>query len=426
MKKRIPIFILSLGLLSSLLVGCDNSLKQEFKTLNEQTGIILGNANFNGEAILNNEAIEYYKSYSKNITLKFETYHVDTRYENKIIINDEYEYDLVPSKDSNETFYATNIDLLGLNIKDGVLKVKFVSGKDNTDIAMDTFYVRNVVLMVSGEEIWSNEYTKANYLNQKIGLGESTINSDMRFGIIPERVFTFNVNDSLLDCKGYMLQEDDFKDIITLKSNSNEYEYPNPKATHQINLIDDETISEDRVIELTHKNAEKVNIYLDGIKVNLPLKLTSSCWVAGEHTLRVELFGKMNTSIVEEYEFTLQDKGEPIGNSTYKVFNNGVSGALSNSIAELGVETSLNEDIVTPFAKNPFINFEISNNESCNVVWKGRANKNRVAFLQLFNYVTREFDTVATKKVTSSEEDIILAANYSGLSQYISGGKNYC
>lgn len=422
MKKKIGISILNICLLSNFLVSC-NQANLEFKTLNNQTGIVVGGKNYKGNTILNGQSINSYLSYSKNITLKFDTYHIDTNYDNKIIINDNYEYDLIPSKESFETYYTTSIDLLGLNIIDGIFKVEFVSGSDKINISLDTFYVRNVVLIVDGIEIWSNEYDKDNYLNEKIGLGESTINSDFRFGIAPERTFTYEVDNSILDCKGYLFKEDDYEDIITIENNDKKYEYENPKQSFLINLEDNEVISEDKILDITYKNADKVKTYMDGIEVSLPLKLTASCWVAGTHTLEVELYADMNNSINKVYNFELKDNGEPTGKSTYKVFNNGVEKILPSNINDLGVESSLNNPIVTPFGDIPFVNFEISNNETQNIVWKGKVNKNRVAFLQLYNYVEQRFDTVATNKALSSDEEIILVTNYSGLSKYIYNGK---
>ena len=117
------------------------------------------------------------------------------------------------------------------------MKVKFKAGKDETKIGLDTFYVRNVILVIDGVEIWSNEYTKANYINEKIGIGEVDINSDMRFGMVPERTFTFNVNEEMLYAEGYILDESLLKEEnINVTVKNKEYQFTNLRASYNINL----------------------------------------------------------------------------------------------------------------------------------------------------------------------------------------------
>lgn len=424
MKKKFILPILSLLVLNNLVASCSNdNTNIKLQSFNSQAGVILGNKNYSKKTTINGNEIKSYLTYSKNITLKFDTYHVDTNYKNKLIINDIYEYDLVPSNDSFETYHSTEVNLLGLNIIDGSFKVKFVAGTDHTNTSLDTFYVRNVVLEVGNQEIWSNEYEKDNFLNEKIGLGESTINSDQRFGITPERSFTYEVSKTLLDCRGYLFSANDYKDEIIVETNEKEYKYDNPLQSFALNIKNNEVIKETRILEIASKNTKNVKIFMDGVEIYLPLTLTSSCWVAGKHNIYVEATDEYGSKLIKSYDFTLEDYGEPNGISTYKVFNNGVSNNLPNSIGNLGVETTLNSELITPFSDRPFINFEITNNSSHNIVWKGLVNKNRVAFLQLYNYVDQRFDTLATKQSGSSDEEIVLATNYSSKKQYISNGK---
>lgn len=424
MKRKITLPLLGTLLLSSYITSCNGETNEvKLQSLNNQSGVILGDKGYSKNAVINEKSVNPYLSYSKEIILRFDTHHVDTNYNNKLIINDTYEYDLKPSNESFDTYYTTEINLLGLNIIDGNFKVKFVSGSDKTGISLDTFYVRNVVLLVKDNEIWSEEYTKDNYLNEKIGLGESEINSDIRFGIVPQRTFTYNIAKSMLDCKGYMFAEEDYQDLMIVKTNNKTYEYENPLQSFSINLENNELIKEDRKLEIFSRNSKEIKAYMDGIEVSFPLTLSSSCWVKGKHLLEVIAYDEYGSILKKEYNFELADNGVPNSDSTYKVYNNGTNKGLTNSITNLGVEVSLENEVVTPFSSTPFVNFEITNNPSCNVVWKGKVNKNRVAFLQLYNYVKQSFDTVSTNKSSSSDEELLLAANYSNLTQYIKDGK---
>ena len=424
MKKKISLPLLVVILLSSFITSCSKENDNvELQSLNSQAGVVLGGKNYSKTATLNEKEIKPYLTYSKEITLRFDTYHVDTNYENKIIINDMFEYDLKPANESFETYYTQEVKLLGLNIVDGNLKVDFIAGSDDKNIGLDTYYVRNVVLLVKDKEIWSDQYSKDNYLNEKIGLGESYINNDLRFGILPQITLNFSVDKSMLDCKGYMFKDDDYQNLMVIKSNNKKYQYENPLQCISINLEENEIINEDKTLELITKNSNKTKVYMDGVEINLPLTLSASCWVKGKHTLEIISFDKYDVKIKKIYNFELADKGEPQGNADVKAYNNGVALSISNSINDLGKETSLDNDIVTPFSNSPYINFEITNNPSCNVIWKGKVNKNRVAFLQLFNYVEQSFDTLATNISLSSEDEITLAANYSNKNEYISNGK---
>lgn len=418
MKKKINYMMIMMICSTFFMVSC-NQNDHSLISLNSQTGLIVSKKNKTVETKINDKTVETYPSYSKNIFLKFDTYHVDTNYHSTFIINDRDEFDLIPSNDSFDTFYTNKIELLGLNIIDGTMKVEFIAGQDHTGIDLDSLYIRNVVLEVNGQEIWSNEYTIENYLNEKIGLGESSINSDYRFLFLPRRTFTFQINPDWLDCKGYLLQENDFKDQIAVQIEKKTYEYENPRSMYQINIEKNETIDQNRILTLNVKNAKEVTTWLDGIEVTLPLSLTANCWVAGEHQLDLRIVDQTNAVLEETYPFVLQAYSLPTFDSTYRVFKNGIHDELSNSIVNLGVEVPLDDSIQTPFSETPFINFEINRNPTKQIVWRGRVNRNRVAFLQLYNFQNKVFDTVATKKVTSSEEEICLAFCYEGLFQYM-------
>lgn len=423
MKRKVSLLLTLPILLTLLATGCNNS-SCEIKYENTQIGLVLGKKGKVSEAIINSKTIKPYNTYSKNIKLKYETYHVDERYNNRIIINDSSDLALVTSNQSSDTFYAVSLDLLGLNIINGQMKVKFKSGTDETDIGLDTFYIRNVILEIDGNEIWSNEYTKSNFLNEKLGMGESTINSDLRFGMVCERTFTFNVDEKLLDVSGYILDDSlTSNDTIKVDVNKKEYEFNNLRSTYSINLDKNEVIDSDKTIEISTKNTKSSKFYLDDIEVSLPLKLTASCWSKGKHSLKIVLVDETNKTYEDTINFELKDNGEPTASTTHTTYLNGVGDLLPNSIKNLGVKVDDSEDLVTPFGETPFINFEISNNPTGNVVWKGLANKNRVAFMQLYNYATSKFDTVSTSKVNSSSEEVFLAYNYQGQNDYIKDGK---
>ena len=172
-KTKYLISALLLAVIMLLSLFSCGAKGQRVVSLNSQTGIYVKN---NSKAVsLNGEVISVYNTYSKDITLEFEAYHVDGDYRNKIIVNDAYEFALDEQRDGHSGFVKYSIPLLGLNIIDGSMKVKFVAGADHTGIGLDTYYVRNVVIKVGTEEIWSDNYDRDNYRNEKLGLGEQEL-----------------------------------------------------------------------------------------------------------------------------------------------------------------------------------------------------------------------------------------------------------
>ena len=73
--KRKQCLILAVPLLLSLVTTGCNSTNCEVKYANSQIGVVLGKKNKVNEATINNKLITPYDTYSKNITLKYETYH---------------------------------------------------------------------------------------------------------------------------------------------------------------------------------------------------------------------------------------------------------------------------------------------------------------------------------------------------------------
>ena len=416
MKNKIYLILtLILVVLIVFSLTCCSTKDPRVVSLNSQVGIYVKNDA--KEITLNGESISVYKTYSDNITLEFEGYHIDGGYENKIIINDEYEYALSEKKDGHSGFVKYSVPLLGLNIVNGGMKVKFVAGADSTDIGLDTYYVRNVVINVGGKTIWSDNYDKNNYINEKIGLGENDINMDFRFGIVSEREFNFNIPSDDLDAFGCLL-DDSVQGSFNLQIGSKSYVLENPKGNYSLTIKDGETITSDREINVIGNNIKSVYAYMDGVMINLPLKLSQSCWVNGNHVLDVVVIDQADYTVYESIEFTLEGNTSFDFSTTHNVYNNGAQDGLPNGIDNLGIKTEETSDIITPFSTTPFINFEILENTSKNVVWTGYVNANRTAFLQLYNFKTSSFDTVATSIAKSSDEFITLAFNYSHTDAY--------
>ena len=401
------------------LSGC-GAKEQRVVSLNSQTGIYVKN---NSKAVsLNGEVISLYNTYSKNITLEFETYHVDGDYDNKFILNDTYEFALDEQSGGHSGFVKQSVPLLGLNIVDGSMKVKFVAGADQTGIGLDTYYVRNVVIKVGKDEIWSDNYDRDNYKNEKLGLGEQDINMDHRFGIVSEREFCFTVPSKSLNAWGYMLDASVPSELnLTIGSKSVLLE--SKRGSYSLSVSDGEVITSDREISLTGKNIKAVYAYMDGVSITLPLKLSQSCWVNGSHTLDVVVIDQTDYSSRETIKFTLDGKSDFDFSTTHNIYNNGAQESLPTNVINLGIKTDKAENIITPFSQSPFINFEILENTSKNVVWTGYVNANRTAFLQLYNFKTTSFDTVATCVCESSDDLITLAFNYAHTDVYESKGR---
>ena len=389
-------------------------------SLNSQTGIYVKNGS--KPITLNGESISVYNTYSDEITLEFETYHVDGDYENKITINGAYEFALDEKDGGHAGFVKYSLPLLGLNIVNGSLLVKFTAGADYTGIGLDTYYVRNVVIRVGNQEIWSDNYDRNNYINEKIGIGEADVNSDFRFGIVPEREFCFTVPQKTLDAWGYMLSAPTGSSL-SLTVGSKSYQLESKMGSYSLSLTDGEVITADREISVTGNNIKAVYATMDGVSINLPLKLSSDCWVNGKHTLDVVIIDESDYAFRETLEFTLNGSVDLNFSTTHNIYNNGAHAALPTGIADLGIKTDAAGDIVTPFSELPFINFEILENTSKKVAWAGYVNANRTAFLQLYNFKTACFETVATCVAQSSKDLITLAYSYAHTDDYESGGR---
>ena len=384
-------------------------------SLNSQTGIYIKNDS--QDITLNGKSISVYKTYSDSITLEFEGYHINGTYDNKIVVNDKYEFALEEKNGGHSGFVKYSIPLLGLNIVDGNLKIKFVAGVDHTNIGLDTYYVRNVVINVGGKTIWSNNYDQKNYINEKLGLGEHDINMDFRFGIVPEIEFDFTVPSDNLNAWGCLL-DTSIQGSMELKIGSEAYTLESKTGSYSLTISDGEIITSDREINVIGNNIKSVEAYLDGVKINLPLKLSQSCWVNGSHTLDVVIVDQTDYTVCESIQFTLDGNTNFDFSTTHNVYNNGAQNGLPTGIDNLGIKIDQTEDIITPFSKTPFIVFEILENTTKNVVWTGYVNANRTAFLQLYNFKTSSFDTVATSIAKSSDEFITLAFNYSHTDAY--------
>ena len=389
-------------------------------SLNSQTGVYVKNGS--QDITLNGKSISVYKTYSDSITLEFEGYHINGTYDNKIVVNDKYEFALNEVKDGHSGFVKYSIPLLGLNIVDGNLKIKFVAGVDHTNIGLDTYYVRNVVINVGGKTIWSNNYDQKNYINEKLGLGEQDINMDFRFGIVSEREFNFTIPSDSLDAWGCLL-DSSVQNPMDLKIGSKTYALESKNGSYSLTIANGETITSDREINVIGNNIKSVEAYLDGVKINLPLKLSQSCWVNGSHTLDVVIVDQTDYTVCESIQFTLDGNTNFDFSTTHNVYNNGAQNGLPTGIDNLGIKIDQTEDIITPFSKTPFIVFEILENTTKNVVWTGYVNANRTAFLQLYNFKTSTFDTVATSVAKSSDELLTLAFNYAHTDVYESGGR---
>ena len=414
-KKRYLILTVSLVVLIVFSLFACSAKEPRVVSLNSQTGIYVPKGS--NDITLNGESISVYKTYSDNIILEFEGYHIDGTYDDKIVINDKYEFALDEAKGGHSGFVKYSIPMLGLNIVDGCFKLKFVSGADHTGIGLDTFYVRNVVINVGGKTIWSDNYDQKNYINEKLGLGEQDINMDFRFGVIPEREFNFTVPADCLDAFGCLLDAS-VQGTMELQIGSKAYLLESKKGSHYLTVSDGEIITSDREINVIGNNIKSVDAYLDGVKIDLPLKLSYSCWVNGSHTLDVVIVDETNYTAYEHVEFTLDGNTTFDFSTTHNIYNNGAQNGMPEGIDNLGIKIDKTEDIITPFSKTPFIVFEILENASKNVVWSGYVNANRTAFLQLYNYKTSRFDTVATSVAKSSQDLLTLAFNYAHTDEY--------
>lgn len=395
---------------------------------NGQMGIITSKINKKHDLILvENQELEVYQTFSNSINLYYESYNLDNRYDNTMIINDHHLLPLQASQNDFTKFIPNEISILGLNIVNGNLKLTFNSGTRLSD-NYNTFALRNIYLKVGNTEIWSNEYPKSDYFNEPINFGEDDLNDDVRFNYHSTETLSFTIDKELLDVYGGILKDNYQKPEINVVCDDVEFILTNESALDiSCNLTNGEVVTETKELQITKgKNINSMTVKMDGMPIPENLTFTKGVWSSGEHLLSIEATNKYGFKTTRVISFTLNYYQENLDNNVqYKVYQVGVAETLTDGIDNIGVhqitETTAKLDgdmLTTSYSAFPVINFVVEKDEKTSLIWIGRANIGRTVFMQIYNHDDQKWETVSTKMVLDNE-NITLGYDYLGLSKYL-------
>jgi len=392
---------------------------------NSQVGIIVGSAE---EIEVNGIKVPVYRTTAEPVKILFESRNLESDYRNEIIINGKYAIPLVAKQYSHTSFLENEIAIIGPNIVSGKLEITFRTGEKLTG-NLNTFSIRNVRIQVSGREIWSEEYPEKEALNEAINLGEGDMNPAVRSNYRESVTFTFNVEEKLLKEYGAVLEDADLEEFIVTEKGRTRTVKNAAYIGIDCNIAAGEVLAETRKLEIRADG--DILVKMDGIPIPSDLRLSRKGWAEGEHDLEITAVNGYGFSKTEKFSFSLL--GAPIaeGNLSYRVYKAG-SAPLSSSISDLGSEITdlspfLEEDGIydtVPFTAEPAVNFVVNKGDDTVLVWKGKVNAGRTAFMQIYDFHESRWETVSTAKA-ETDETLVLAFDYSGYEEYVSDGLLY-
>jgi len=388
-RRIIHFFILTFLLM--MLVACNNKNNRfELLSLQGQAGL------FSDERVqvsFGNKDLELYQTVYEDIKISFDVMDLDQGHANQMIIND---MSVIPIQFNGYVTQFTKVtyEILGLNVKDGQLKLTFQTGENDFG-HLDTFHIRNVNLQIGDEILWSDEFPEEDYLNETIKIGSNDLESNYRFGYRETKAFTFTVNDELMN--GYGTLFDEIKPKYDVVKNGEPIVLNNPYAITVSHAIPNETVIEVPFnLNLEVENADDVLILLDGIEVSHDLSFDPTAWAPGEH--RLVVLAKNDQGFVKTFEHTFvlaNVSGSFTSGSDVSVYDLGIIKDGSDHKKEVIWDQST--PISSAFGETSGIAFQSTYDASSPyVLYEGSTLTNRTAYLQIFNYESFSWDTVST------------------------------
>ncbi|MFY9422701.1 MAG: hypothetical protein WAP91_06835 [Bacilli bacterium] len=387
---------------------------------NGQMGIIVRETE---EITVNGKTVPVYRTTSEQVKILFESRNLDNNYENQIIINGYAVLPLKAGRYSHKNFISNEIALIGPNIVSGKLEIIFKAGRYLSE-NLNTFSIRNVRIQVAGKEFWSEEYPEAEYFNEPINLGENGMNQDLRSNFRESVSFTFHVDEKLLKKYGAVLEDFEGEELEIVSGNRIHKIKNEAHIGIDCNINDGEVISETKKLQVT-ADAEWFEVKMDGIPIPPNLTFSRHAWSEGTHDLEIRARNEHGFEKTKTLSFSLTGKPEVSGKLSYRVYKTGVAASPSATLEDLGaelsdisafLETDGNYDR-TPFSEAPVISFVVERGKKTALVWKGKANEGRTAFMQLYNFEENLWETVSTAR--ASGETLTLAYDYLGEEKYL-------
>ena len=397
MIKRVTLIIItaSILLVGSLVVSILLILSKDKPELvynNGQFGLVVDKKVSN--AVIDGENLELYQSVSNPLTLSYQSMNMDMGYDNEIVVNGN-SFSLESSSNEQNTFVQNSMILLGLNVIDGVLTVTFKTGQ-NAYGSYDTFELRNVILQVGDETYWSTEYPQDVYNNTGIDFGYG-LETNYRYGYLPERTFTFTINEELLDINGTLLTSDEA--VIDAVIDDKTYSFDNNmSAVITTNITNQAIIDTSFTLDVQVEGHTDFvwQAYLDGYAIRSDFEFSSDAWSSGTHELLV--VAANNFGFVKDYQvtFTLADVGEATSQLAYTAYEPGVDATLDDRLpADFGNEVILT-DYETPFSSSGVLYLEVDVTDDTTIHWQGESLLGRTLVMQAYNFEKEQFETVST------------------------------
>jgi len=379
--KKIICFVL-INLILICLIGC---LK---------TGVTLVyGPNFTGvisnkETItVDNKSVTTHKTVGKEIILFFEGESIETKFNNTIKIGDYFF--AIPYK-TPSGFSEYKISFPGILCIDGKIDITFNIGCNSFNV-FDAYKIRNPYLKIGNDEIWSNEYSKEDYINTQFKLGQNQKDTDLRFGYLKSLGMTFSINSKYLDSYGHIFS--DYKQSYLIdKQNYINYNY----IDTTINFSNNATITKPTKIINEHSY---VSMYFNGIPIKQDFIIGNSFVESYNNTLVIDYYNPHGSSVTSTINFNVL--GQDIENfaSLVDAYDQGVNPQYPSQ-GNMGKKITSN--LKVDFKEKPNILMKFETKTGRDVLFEITKLPNHVPYILAFNYQTLFYETIAVGNTNST------------------------
>lgn len=405
--KRILAVIFSVIVITSVVLVITLPKKDKLVYLNDQIGLLTKEKSF----VYENETYQTYQSTTKEVKLQFETFNLNTKHNNEIVINDNYRIKINPSNNAVNEYVLNEVKLLGLNIIDGNIKITFTSGVDEYNV-YDTFWIRNVRLIVNNKQYKANEdLNESDEYVRVIKLGDKSLKSILREEYKQSEELNFSISKKDLNTRGAIIKNND-QEVISYtvknkvkKLNNHAYILITPPIELTGNITNDFNLDFN-----FSSNVIKYEIYLNNIKINNNLSFTNTAWSIGNNNIIVRALNKDGFVKEQSYTFTLKDHNLNFDKLDYKAYDIGLN-ELSNDDKFKGNLITDLTNYKIQFNDISTLMLSVKNNNNYDLIFQGKTITNRVIYMELYNYQTKTWDVVSSQ-VNNDNDVITLGYNY--------------
>jgi hypothetical protein len=390
--------VLGLLLLITLtfgVIGCSKQKNRiELYHSNGQTGLIVDQKS---DVTIDEKTKKLYKTSSEDVILSFEVMDLDKGHDNHFMINDTH---IIPIafQGYDPSFYKVSLTISGLNIQDGKLNLKAYSGVNELG-NHDTFLIRSLTITHKKTEYWPSMFPKEEYFNEAFKLGGPNLKSNYRFGYSNTISLDYVIPLKQLDTNGILLEQaKDYQVSVgkTVKKLIND-----AYLSYEINVVNNETILNSRSIyidtDVNHR------LFLDDVEIQNNFSLSQRAWSHGEHKLDVVLSNEYGFIKHDQFRFTLGPVTSEKPNQTYVIYDHGMVDDLLSYPKKTA--NQIEQSHTSPFAKYGVVTIETTHKKGFEYLfYQGDTLENRTTYMQVYNHLSKQFDTVSVQKKQPSIE----------------------